>query len=68
MSSTNSDVTTLLQAGIAAARSGQRDQARDLLMQVVELDEENVPGWLWLCGVMDDPEDREISPGKHTGP
>ncbi|HJZ48016.1 MAG TPA: tetratricopeptide repeat protein [Roseiflexaceae bacterium] len=47
----------LLQQGIAAARAGKRNEARALLMQVVEADERNEQGWLWLAGVVDDPAD-----------
>ncbi|HEX9370582.1 MAG TPA: hypothetical protein VF897_06225, partial [Roseiflexaceae bacterium] len=47
----------VLQQGIAAARAGQREEARALLMRVVEADERSEQGWLWLAGVMDDPED-----------
>ena len=50
----------LLRAGIAAAKSGQRERARDLLMRVVEQDEENVLAWLWLSGVVESLDDREI--------
>src|SRR5215217_7551868 len=47
----------LLQQGIVAARAGNRDEARALLMQVVEADERNEHAWLWLAGVVDAPED-----------
>jgi tetratricopeptide (TPR) repeat protein len=50
-------VIDLLQQGIAAARAGQREEARALLMQVVEGDERNEQAWLWLAGVVDAPED-----------
>ena len=50
----------LLQEGIAAVKSGQKEQARKLLMQVVELDERNEQGWLWLSGVVETVEDRRI--------
>ncbi len=50
----------LLREGIAAAKSGQRERAYDLLRQVVEEDEENVLAWLWLSGVSDSLDDREI--------
>jgi tetratricopeptide (TPR) repeat protein len=50
----------LLRAGIAAAKSGQRERARDLLMRVVEQDEEDALAWLWLSGVVDSLDDREI--------
>jgi tetratricopeptide (TPR) repeat protein len=49
-----------LQEGIAAAKSGQRERAYDLLIQIVEEDEENVLAWLWLSGVADSLDDREI--------
>ncbi|MEE8392416.1 MAG: hypothetical protein V3S14_16680 [Anaerolineae bacterium] len=50
----------LLHQGIAAAKAGQREHARDLLMQVVEQDEENALAWLWLSGVVDSLDDREV--------
>jgi tetratricopeptide (TPR) repeat protein len=50
----------LMRAGIAAAKSGQRERARDLLMRVVEQDEENALAWLWLSGVVDSLDDQEI--------
>jgi tetratricopeptide (TPR) repeat protein len=49
-----------LRDGIAAARAGQRELARKLLTQVVEHDERNLPAWLWLSGVVDNLEEREI--------
>jgi len=50
-------VSDLLQQGIVAARAGRREEARALLMQVVEGDERNEQAWLWLAGVVDAPED-----------
>jgi tetratricopeptide (TPR) repeat protein len=63
---TNSDSLTpletfrLLQAGIAAAKTGQRERARGMLLRVIEHDEENVTAWLWLSGLVDDLEERQI--------
>jgi len=54
------NVNDLLREGVAAAKSGQRERARDLLMHVVDQDEQNVLAWLWLSGVVDSLEDREI--------
>jgi tetratricopeptide (TPR) repeat protein len=51
------EVIDLLQQGIVAARAGKRDAARALLMQVLEGDERNEQAWLWLAGVVDNPED-----------
>jgi tetratricopeptide (TPR) repeat protein len=53
-------LNSLLNEGIAAARSGQAAQARDLLMQVVEADENNESAWLWLSGVVEGLEDRQV--------
>jgi tetratricopeptide (TPR) repeat protein len=48
------DTAALLRRGIAAARVGDREEARRTLRQVTELDEENEEAWLWLSGVVDD--------------
>ncbi|MCS6941084.1 MAG: tetratricopeptide repeat protein [Roseiflexaceae bacterium] len=50
---------TLHQA-IAAARDGRRDDARALLMRTLEADPRNERAWLWLSGVVDDPNDVKI--------
>ncbi|MCS6840359.1 MAG: tetratricopeptide repeat protein [Roseiflexus sp.] len=50
---------TLHQA-IAAARDGRRDEARVLLMRTLEADPRNERAWLWLSGVVDDPNDVKI--------
>ena len=49
---------SLLREGIAAAKSGERERARDLLVRAVARDETNAAGWLWLSGVLEDLEDR----------
>jgi tetratricopeptide (TPR) repeat protein len=48
----------LLQQGIAAARGGQPDQARQLLQQAVRLDPQNESIWLWLSSVAKDDKER----------
>jgi tetratricopeptide (TPR) repeat protein len=53
-------LNTLLNEGIVAAKSGQTARARDLLMQVVEADESNESAWLWLSGVVESLEDRQV--------
>ena len=50
----------LLHEGIAAAKAGQRERARELLIRVVEQDEDNALAWLWLSGVVDSLDDQEI--------
>lgn len=47
---------SLLRAGIAAACSGERERARDLLIRALKRDHQNVHAWLWLSGVVDRPE------------
>ncbi|MEN9936789.1 MAG: hypothetical protein RLZZ387_3368, partial [Chloroflexota bacterium] len=51
---------TLLHQGIAAAQAGNREEARALLMRLVETDEHSEQGWLWLAGVLDDPEEIRV--------
>ena len=47
--------------GIAHAQAGRREQARELLLRVVECDERNVSAWLWLSGLVDDLQDRRVA-------
>ena len=47
----------LLQRGIVAAQAGRREEARALLVRVVEADERNEQAWLWLSGLVEEPED-----------
>ncbi len=49
-----------LREGIAAGKAGQHERARELLMRVVEQDEGSAQAWLWLSGVVDSLEDREV--------
>lgn len=46
-----------LQQGIAAARAGQRAQARQLLVRAIQANQYNEDAWVWLAGVVDDPAD-----------
>src|SRR5512136_3034708 len=55
-----SQVTSLLRQGIAAARDGQTETARRLLTQVVEQDERNAAAWLWLSGVVESLDDKQV--------
>jgi hypothetical protein len=47
--------------GVAALLQGDKDTARDLLLQVVQADERSEEGWLWLSGAVDDPEDQQVA-------
>lgn len=50
----------LLKQGIAALNAGRKTEARRLLVQVVQQDEYNEMGWLWLSGAVDTDEGRCI--------
>ena len=54
------ELDRLLREGIATARAGQRERARELLLQVIAQDEEREAAWLWLSGLLDDPQERQI--------
>ncbi len=56
----NVAVAATLDAGIAAAERGDLAHARELLMQVVARDEENVTAWWWLSQVVPTQEDQII--------
>jgi tetratricopeptide (TPR) repeat protein len=58
--SNSTQVTDLLRQGIAAAKAGRAQEARQALLHVTELDERNEQAWLWLSGVVDSLEDRRI--------
>jgi tetratricopeptide (TPR) repeat protein len=56
----NQGIEQLLREGIAAAQAGQKEQARQLLLQVIAEDEEQESAWLWLSDLVDDPEEKQI--------
>ncbi len=56
-----SDINVLLQQGIALAKAGRHEEAREMLLQVIDQDERNETAWLWISGVVDNDEDRGIA-------
>jgi len=48
-----------LQAGVTAARHGQRAEARTLLKQSLQSDLNNEPAWLWLSTVVETDAERQ---------
>lgn len=50
-----------LQVAIQAARAGRKEEARDLLIQIVEDDPQNEMAWIWLSGLVDSIDDRIIA-------
>jgi len=51
----------LLRQAIEAARAGRRDDARSLLLMVIEIDSRNEIAWMWLSGLVDSLEDQIIA-------
>src|SRR5512145_159163 len=54
-------IARLLYKGAVAVRAGRREEAQDLLMQVIEHDERNEEAWLWLSGAVQDPSDQQVA-------
>jgi len=50
----------LRQRGIAAAKAGQREEARALLQQSIRIEPNNEAAWLWLASVARDAEERRF--------
>jgi hypothetical protein len=55
-----SQTEQLLKEGKAAAKRGDKVQARSLLTQVVESDPRSEEAWMWLSGVVSDPQEQQI--------
>lgn len=51
------EAARLYERGVAAARGGQRRVAAGLLSRAVQLNPRHELGWLWLSGMLDDPEE-----------
>jgi twitching motility two-component system response regulator PilG len=51
------EVTQNLKDGIAAAKNGNRSEAKVLLMRVTESDPQNETAWLWLASISEYPEE-----------
>jgi hypothetical protein len=54
----SSTVERLLRAAIAAVKEDRLSEAKELLYQVIELDERNQRAWLWLSGVAEGIDER----------
>ncbi len=53
-----SNADSLVRDAIAVYRSGKKDEARNLLLQAVDIDERHEQAWLWLSAVVDSVEDQ----------
>src|SRR5262245_53222208 len=49
-----------LDEAVQLIKSGQREEGRQMLEELLEADENNEDIWLWLSAVVDSNEDREI--------
>jgi hypothetical protein len=56
----DTEIQQLLDAGIASLRIGNKEEARRKLMQVINADEHNEFGWLYLSEAVESDEDRQI--------
>jgi tetratricopeptide (TPR) repeat protein len=60
MTDLNLEPAELSKRGVAAARAGRNDEAREYLLAAVEADEHNEQAWLWLGGLMPEVEDQIV--------
>jgi tetratricopeptide (TPR) repeat protein len=51
----------ILHQAVQAARAGRKEEARDLLLELVEVEPRNEIAWMWLSGLVDSLEDRIIA-------
>jgi tetratricopeptide (TPR) repeat protein len=51
----------LYERAVQAARAGRKEEARDLLIETVELDPQHEKAWIGLAGLVDSVEDRIIA-------
>jgi hypothetical protein len=53
-------VAKLLAAGVDAVKEQRLEEAKEMLYQVIDLDERNAKAWLWLSGVVEGTDERII--------
>ncbi len=51
------DAKKLLRSGIKSAKDGNRVEARQMLLQVTEVEPDNETAWLWLASISEYPEE-----------
>ncbi|MEL6270071.1 MAG: hypothetical protein AAFR22_09680, partial [Chloroflexota bacterium] len=54
------EIRKLLKEGVEAARAGDRDRAKDLLLQVTDMDSSNERAWFLLASIESDPEEKRV--------
>jgi hypothetical protein len=50
----------MIRAAADAVKNGKKSDARALLEKVLEVDERNEQAWMWMSGVVDNPEDQKL--------
>ncbi|MCC6603904.1 MAG: hypothetical protein IT327_11875 [Anaerolineae bacterium] len=53
--------TELFQTAVTKAKAGERTQACNLLLELVEIEPKHELAWLWLSELVDEPEDKIIA-------
>ncbi len=53
--------TDELRRAIDAARAGQKQEARDILLRIVEVQPQNEAAWIWLSGLVDSLDDQIVA-------
>lgn len=53
-------IQTILNTAIQHARNGEKEEARQMLLEIVETDPSQEEVWLWLAGLAEDLEDAEV--------
>ncbi len=54
----NPNLDDLMRLGVRTAKAGNRDNARVIFQQVLDLDKRNEAAWLWMASLADDKLDR----------
>jgi hypothetical protein len=55
------DSDSIMQLGVAAARDGNREEARNLFRLLTRQEPDNAQAWLWLAGVAEGREERQAA-------
>lgn len=56
----SANVNGIVKEAIRSYRSGNKDEARELLLRATELDEQNEQAWMWLSAVVESVEDQMV--------
>lgn len=54
-------VDNLFKQGVRVARAGDHEEAKAIFLDVIALDDRHELAWLWLSGLVDEPEDQMVA-------